>query len=88
MAETLNSPTVSVDEKVNTAEGAATSAVERMQKDPKSETAYRMTETAAKSLRQIIKNNPDALKKIFGKKVEKMMRSSNTLLMFVPFPVS
>jgi HD-GYP domain-containing protein (c-di-GMP phosphodiesterase class II) len=71
LAETLNSPTVSVDEKVNMAEGAATSAVERMQKDPKSETAYRMTETAAKSLRQIIKNNPDALKKIFGKKVEK-----------------
>ncbi len=71
LAETLNSSTISVEEKVNVAEGACSSAVERMQKDPKSETAYRMTETAAKSLRQIIKNNPDALKKIFGKKVEK-----------------
>lgn len=71
LAETLSSPTITIDEKVNVAEGAATSAVERMQKDPKSETAYRMTETAAKSLRQIIKSNPDALKKIFGKKVDK-----------------
>ncbi len=71
LAETLNSSTVSVEEKVIMAEGACNSAVERMQKDPKSETAYRMTESAAKSLRHVIKNNPDALKKIFGKKVEK-----------------
>lgn len=69
--ETLSNPNVSVDEKVNMAEGAATSAIERMQKDPGSESAYRMTEKAAKSLRQVIKNNPDALKKIFGKKVDK-----------------
>ena len=71
LSETLNSDTVTVDEKVNLAEGTANSAVERMQKDPKSESAYRMTETAAKSLRQVIMQNPDALKKIFGKKVEK-----------------
>lgn len=71
LSETLNSSTVSVEEKVNMAEGTCNSAVERMQKDPKSESAYRMTETAAKSLRQVISQNPDALKKIFGKKVEK-----------------
>lgn len=71
LAETLNSSSVSVEEKVNMAEGTCNSAVERMQKDPKSESAYRMTEVAAKSLRQVIMQNPDALKQIFGKKVEK-----------------
>lgn len=71
LSETLNSSSVSVEEKVNMAEGTCNSAVERMQKDPKSESAYRMTETAAKSLRQVIMQNPDALKQIFGKKVEK-----------------
>lgn len=71
LADTLNSADVTTDEKVNVVEGAATSAVERMQKDPKSESAYRMTESAAKSLRQVVLGNPDALKKIFGKKVDK-----------------
>lgn len=71
LAETLSNSSISVDEKVVMVEGAATSAVERMQQNPSSESAYRMTETAAKGLRQVIKNNPDALKKIFGKKVEK-----------------
>jgi HD-GYP domain-containing protein (c-di-GMP phosphodiesterase class II) len=69
--ETLSNPNIEVEEKVNMAEGAASSAIERMQKDPGSESAYRATEKAAKSLRQVIKNNPDALKKIFGKKVDK-----------------
>lgn len=68
--ETLSNPKVDLEEKVNMAEGAASSAVERMQKYP-TESAYRATEKAAKSLRQVISNNPDALKKIFGKKVEK-----------------
>lgn len=71
LAETLSNPNVNVEEKVTMVEGAATSAVERMQKNPSSESAYRMTENAAKSLRDVIKNNPEALKKIFGKKVEK-----------------
>ena len=71
LSETLNNPNASVEEKIHVVEGAATSAVERMQLNPGSESAYRMTETAAKSLRQVIKNNPESLKKIFGKKVEK-----------------
>lgn len=66
--ETMNSPTATTDEKVNLVEGACGTAVERMQKDPESESSYRMTQNAAKSLRQVIANNPDALKKIFGKK--------------------
>ena len=69
--ETLSNPKVDVDSKVIMAEGAAESAIERMQKDPGSESAYRATEKAAKSMRQVILNNPDALKKIFGKKAEK-----------------
>jgi HD-GYP domain-containing protein (c-di-GMP phosphodiesterase class II) len=71
LAEVLSDPNINVEEKVNIAEGAATSAVERMQKNPGSENAYRMTENAAKSLREVITKNPDTLKKIFGKKVEK-----------------
>lgn len=71
LSETLGNPNVNVDEKVTMVEGAAQSAVERMQKNPGSESAYRMTENAAKSLREVIKSNPEALKKIFGKKVEK-----------------
>jgi HD-GYP domain-containing protein (c-di-GMP phosphodiesterase class II) len=71
LSETLKSSTVSTEEKVNMAEGAASSAIERMQQNPGSESAYRATEKAAKSLRQVIQSNPDALKKIFGKKAEK-----------------
>ena len=71
LSETINSTTTSSEEKVIMVEGAANSAIERMQENPGSESAYRMTESAAKGLRQVIKNNPDALKKIFGKKVEK-----------------
>lgn len=71
LSETLTNPNIHVDDKITMVEGTASSAIERMQKDPGSESAYRMTETAARSLRQVIKHNPDALKKIFGKKVEK-----------------
>jgi HD-GYP domain-containing protein (c-di-GMP phosphodiesterase class II) len=71
LSETLKNPQISTDEKVHMVEGAANSAIERMQTNPGSESAYHMTETAAKSLRQVIKSNPEALKKIFGKKVEK-----------------
>jgi HD-GYP domain-containing protein (c-di-GMP phosphodiesterase class II) len=69
--ETLSNPQVDVEEKVNIAEGAASSAIERMQQNPASESAYKATEKAAKSMRQVILSNPSALKKIFGKKVEK-----------------
>lgn len=71
LSETLANPNVNSEEKIVMVEGVANTAIERMQKNPGSESAYRMTETAAKSLRDVIKNNPDALKKIFGKKVEK-----------------
>jgi len=59
---------ISVGEKVNIAADSAGSAVDRMQQDPTSQVAFRMTENAAKSLRAVINKNPKALKEIFGKK--------------------
>lgn len=68
LMEALDSDEMSVDEKVELAEGAASTAVERLQNDPNSKSAYKMTENAANSLRKIVAKNPDALKKLFGKK--------------------
>ncbi len=70
LEDTMSSDSISVEEKVDLVEGACGNAVERMQKDPESETSYKMTQSAAKNLRQIIEKNPDALKKIFGKKAD------------------
>lgn len=69
--ESLSNPDVNIEAKVNIVEGAASSAIERMQQDPASESAFKMTNSAAKSLRMMIKNNPETLKKIFGKKADK-----------------
>jgi HD-GYP domain-containing protein (c-di-GMP phosphodiesterase class II) len=70
LSDTLASTSVSVEEKISMTEGAASSAIERMQTNP-TESSFKATEKAAKSLRQVITSNPDALKKIFGKKVDK-----------------
>ncbi len=70
LSETMEDPNVSVDEKVTMVDGACSTAIEKMQEQPESEMAYKMTNTAAKSLRQIVEKNPEALKKIFGKKVD------------------
>lgn len=71
LAESLDSGELNADEKVSVVQDAATDALERMQKDPGSEVAFKMTEVAAKGLIKIIKTDPDVLKKIFGKKAEK-----------------
>ena len=68
LEDTMSDPNVSVDEKVNVVDGACSTAIERMQEDPESEQSYKMTNKAAKSLRQVVEQNPEALKKIFGKK--------------------
>ena len=68
--DTMEDPNISVDEKVNMVDGACSTAIEKMQEQPESEMAYKMTNTAAKNLRQIVEKNPEALKKIFGKKVD------------------
>lgn len=59
---------ISVAEKTAIASDSASSAVDRMQQDPTSQVAFKMTENAAKSLREVISKNPKALKEIFGKK--------------------
>lgn len=69
LTNTLNSDSVSVEEKVNLVEGTCNTAIERMQKDPGSQSAYNMTETAALALQQVIKGNPESLKAIFEKEV-------------------
>ncbi len=71
LQDTMSSSSVSVQEKVSLVEGACESAIERMQEDPGSETSYKMTENAARTLRQCISENPDAMKELFGKSVEK-----------------
>lgn len=71
LEETVNSETASVDEKVNVVEGAAETAMEQMQKNPGSERSYKMTQSAAKSLKDVVLKNPTALKKIFGRKAGK-----------------
>ncbi len=70
LSDTMNDPNVSVDEKVNMVDGACSTAIEKMQQQPESEVAYKMTNTAAKNLRNVIEKNPEALKKIFGRKVD------------------
>ena len=68
LQEAMKSESTPVEEKVKLAEGAAGTAVERMQKNPGNRGAYKMTEKAANNLRQIVAQNPGALKKLFGKK--------------------
>ena len=70
LEDTMKDPNVSVDEKVNVVDGACSTAIERMQENPESEGAYKMTNKAAKSLKNVIVNNPEALKKIFEKTAE------------------
>ncbi len=68
--ETINDANVSVDQKVDMIEAAATSSVEAMEQEPPNATSYKMTQNTAKGLRQIVSENPDALKKLFGKPVQ------------------
>lgn len=70
LMDTMSSDTATVEEKVDIVEGACESALERMQEDPTSESSYKMTESAARTLRQCISENPEAMKAIFGKPAE------------------
>ncbi|MBF0300114.1 MAG: HD domain-containing protein [Oligoflexia bacterium] len=66
--QTLDNPDVPMEDKVNFAEGTATTAVEEMRKDPTSRTSYNVTKKAAKSLQKLISDNPDSLKNFYGRK--------------------
>ncbi len=68
LQEAIEDDSTPVEEKVELAEGAAGTAVERMQDNPGNKKAYVMTEKAGKSLRQIVSKNPGALQKVFDQK--------------------
>jgi HD-GYP domain-containing protein (c-di-GMP phosphodiesterase class II) len=61
----LENPTADIDSKVGLVEGAVGTGVEAMCEDPSTAASYKITQKAAKSLRKIIENNPNALKKIY-----------------------
>lgn len=56
-----------VEKKIDLVEGAAATGVEAMGKEPSSIASYKITQKAAKSLREVIESNPQALKKIYGR---------------------
>lgn len=89
LAQVINDPQTPVEEKVNIAEAAGETALENMQRDPESERSYQATQKAVKSLRQVIFENPSALKKIFGKKAAKddeiIRHSMNVAVLSVKF---
>jgi len=68
--ETIKNPNIGIEEKLNITEGVASTAMERMQEDPGNVASYKMTQNAAKGLRQLVEGNPDALKNIFGRKAQ------------------
>lgn len=63
--EALMQDSVPLEEKVNLTEGTASTAIEQMGKYPASPTAYKMAQKAAKNLRLLVTENPNALKQIF-----------------------
>ncbi|MBF0315075.1 MAG: HD domain-containing protein [Oligoflexia bacterium] len=67
LGKTMDDPQVNMVDKINFAEGSATTAVEDMQKDPTSKQSYNTSKRAAKTLRRLISENPDSLKNFYGR---------------------
>lgn len=65
--EALCGENISTEERVDTVSEIAANTIERMGEEP-NETNYKLTQRAAYGLRAVIKENPQALKKLFGKK--------------------
>lgn len=65
--EAVYSEGLSTEERVNLIEGVAATSIEHMSENPTQEN-YSMTQKAASGLRQVIKKNPNALKRLFGEK--------------------
>ncbi len=72
LTEALKSSKTPLAEKVELAAGAAATGIEAMQSEQATPAAYKITQKAAKSLREVIEQNPDALKKIYGKQSDNM----------------
>lgn len=67
---TLDDKNASTDDKVQMVEGISQTAIEKMAEEPTSEASYKLTETAAKKLRRLVVENPDALKGVFGSEID------------------
>lgn len=67
LAKRMNDKDSSTDEKINFIEAASSTAIEGMEQDPSTASSFTIAQNAAKGLRQIVADSPDALKKIFGK---------------------
>jgi HD-GYP domain-containing protein (c-di-GMP phosphodiesterase class II) len=66
--EVVKSADTPIEEKVSIVEAATETAVEQIQSDPGSQAAYKLTQSAASGLRELVKENPEALKTMFEKK--------------------
>jgi len=65
--EAVGSDETPLENKLDLIEGAAATGIEGMEQESSSVASYKITQKAAKGLREIIGNNPNALKKIYGK---------------------
>ncbi|HAZ14298.1 MAG: hypothetical protein A2X86_18915 [Bdellovibrionales bacterium GWA2_49_15] len=70
--EAIKNSKTQIETKVQLTEGAAATGIEAMQSEKATSTAYKITQKAAKSLREVIEQNPNTLKKIYGKHSETM----------------
>ncbi|PJB54277.1 MAG: hypothetical protein CO099_02450 [Bdellovibrio sp. CG_4_9_14_3_um_filter_39_7] len=68
--KTLNDPNTKIEAKVDLVQGAAETALDNMQANPQSQASYKMTQNAAKKVRELVQKNPDALKFMFGNNQE------------------
>ncbi|GAB4013915.1 MAG: hypothetical protein Fur0010_11220 [Bdellovibrio sp.] len=64
--QTLNDPNIKVEKKVEIVQGAAETAIDNLKVNPTSQASFKLTQNAAKKLRELVQKNPDALKMIFG----------------------
>ena len=79
LKEALEDTKRPADEKMNLVESAAATGIECLSNDPKNSASYQITEKAAKSLRQLIEENPVLLKKIYtnmGENISEVIKHS------------
>ncbi|MBI2520627.1 MAG: HD domain-containing protein [Bdellovibrio sp.] len=70
--DAIKNSQIQTETKVQLTEGAAATGIEAMQSEKASPAAYNITQKAAKSLREVIEQNPNTLKKIYGKHSDAM----------------
>lgn len=66
LQSTLDDDSIAIEDKAQLVEGACETALDKMHDDPGSEESFNMTKKAAKNLRRLVFENPEALKMVFG----------------------